>query len=267
MFRDIVSVPGLADTHFHFMDIDKKNLDMVADVCQRQIDELNLSATIDKTLDRRETLTGADYVINCVRIGRLEAFETDVEIPLKYGVDQCVGDTLCIGGIMYGQRNVINNGCISNLPDDCIVEVPGYVDKNGMSIPKVGELPLACAATLNATVSVQRMAVYAGVTGDVELLKQAALHDPLTGAVCNPEEIWQMVDEMLVAGKKWLPQFASEMSSAKKRLAAAKQNGTYKGTQSTKGACRKKMKKVTAKKTAKKKTAKKKVAKTKVAKK
>ena len=36
----------------------------------------------------------------------LEAFATDVEIPLKYGVDHCVGDTLCIGGIMYGQRGV-----------------------------------------------------------------------------------------------------------------------------------------------------------------
>jgi alpha-galactosidase len=109
--------------------------------------------------------------------------------------------------------------------------------------------------------------VYAGVTGDLELLKQAALHDPLTGAVCSPEEIWQMVDEMLVAGKKWLPQFAGDMSGAKKRLAAAKRNGTYKGTHSTKGACRKKTKKVAAKKTAKKKVAKKKVAKKKVAKK
>ena len=44
------------------------------------------------------------YIINCVRVGGLEGFETDIEIPLKYGVDQCVGDTLCTGGIMYGQR-------------------------------------------------------------------------------------------------------------------------------------------------------------------
>ena len=35
-----------------------------------------------------------------------EALATDVEIPLKYGVDQCVGDTLCIGGIMYVQLGV-----------------------------------------------------------------------------------------------------------------------------------------------------------------
>jgi len=44
--------------------------------------------------------------MSVVRIGGLEAFQTDIDIPLKYGVDQCVGDTLCAGGIMYGQRNI-----------------------------------------------------------------------------------------------------------------------------------------------------------------
>ena len=44
--------------------------------------------------------------MNCVRIGGLEAFADDIRIPLKYGVDQCVGDTICAGGIMYGQRTI-----------------------------------------------------------------------------------------------------------------------------------------------------------------
>ena len=48
----------------------------------------------------------------------------------------------------------------------------------------------------------------AAVHGDVTLLKQAMLHDPLVGAVCNPEEVWQMTDEMLVAQAEWLPQYA-----------------------------------------------------------
>jgi len=42
----------------------------------------------------------------------------------------------------------------------------------------------------------------------VTLLKQAMLHDPLTGAVCDTEEIWQLADEMLVAQERWLPQYA-----------------------------------------------------------
>ena len=44
--------------------------------------------------------------MTCVRIGGLEAFADDIHIPLKYGVDQCVGDTICAGGIMYGQRSI-----------------------------------------------------------------------------------------------------------------------------------------------------------------
>ena len=51
-------------------------------------------------------LAGARYVICCVRVGGLEAFAHDIEVPLRYGVDQCVGDTICAGGIMYGQRTI-----------------------------------------------------------------------------------------------------------------------------------------------------------------
>ena len=41
-----------------------------------------------------------------MRVGGLEAYADDIRIPLKYGVDQCVGDTICAGGILYGQRNI-----------------------------------------------------------------------------------------------------------------------------------------------------------------
>ena len=79
-------------------------------------------------------------------------------------------------------------------------------------------LPDACAATCSASVNVQRMSVKAAMTGDVDLLKQAVLHDPLVGAICTPEEVWQMVDEMLVAQAQWLPQYADAIPAAKKRL-------------------------------------------------
>ncbi|MCC7203580.1 MAG: alpha-glucosidase/alpha-galactosidase, partial [Phycisphaeraceae bacterium] len=445
LVRDLLTVPELADTHFALHDISKRNLDMVAQLCAKDVADNKLPAKVSTSLDRRRALEGANYVINCTRIGGLEAFTTDIDIPLKYGVDQCVGDTLCAGGIMYAQRNipqvlnfcrdirevsaknalflnyanpmamntwaaldqggvpvvglchgvqhgheqiakvlgakdrsevdiicaginhqtwyvriiyqgrtiggeelleaferneeyrktekvridvlrrfgyystesnghlseylpwyrkrpkeimrwidmsrwilgetggylrictegrnwfrtefpkwlnkqekpispenrsnehgsyiiesletgrpyrghfnVRNQGAITNLPDDCVVEVPGYVDRNGMSIPRVGDLPLACAATCLASINVQRMAKQAALTGDVTLLKQAMLHDPLVGAVCNPEEVWQMVDEMLVAQAQWLPQYRHAIAGAKKRLASSKRLGTNK---------------------------------------
>ncbi len=469
LMRDILSVPELCDTHFSFTDINERNLRMVAQLAQKDVRTNKLPAKITSTLNRRKALEGAEYVINCARIGGLEAFKLDIDIPLKYGIDQCVGDTLCVGGIMYGQRNipcmldfckdirevasadalflsyanpnamntwaanafgkvptiglchgvqgghsqitqviellinegkrknsksykklstsdvdiicaginhqtwylralyqgkdwtdrllegfekhpvysrtekvridvlrrfgyystesnghlseylpwyrkrrgdikkwidlsswingetggylrvctegrdwfktdfpnwlkaqdrpisaqdrsgehashiiealetgrvyrghfnVVNAGCISNLPDDCIVEVPGYVDRNGVSIPKVGDIPMACAASLNSSVNVQRMSVHAATTGDVMLLKQAVLHDPLTGAVCDPEEVCQMVDEMLVAQRKWLPQYKNSIPEAIKRMNSAKRRGKYKGKLKWKGAAR-----------------------------
>jgi alpha-galactosidase len=55
--------------------------------------------------------------------------------------------------------------------------------------------------------------------------------DPLTGAVCNPPEIWQMVDEMLVAGEAWLPQYGAAIAAAKERLASGSLLPTREGYQ------------------------------------
>jgi alpha-galactosidase len=117
---------------------------------------------------------------------------------------------------------VVNRGCITNLPPDAVVEVPGYVDGNGLNIPIVGDLPPGCAAVCNASIAVQRLAVEAAVSGDDTLLRQAMMMDPLVGAVCNPPEIWQMVDEFLVAQAPWLPQYKKAIAAARKRLAKGK---------------------------------------------
>ena len=437
--RDILCVPEFREIELAFTDISPRNLDMVYQLCKRDVEAAGLPATITATTDRREAIKGAKYVFSVVRVGGLEGFQTDIDVPLRYGVDQCVGDTLCAGGIMYGQRNipvvldfckdirevaapgcrffnyanpnamntwaanqcggvetiglchgvqgghhliadalglkqsevdiicaginhqtwyisikhkgrdmtgkllaalekhpryvktekvridmlrrfgyfstesnghlseyvpwyrkrpaeitkwidedftswihgetggylrvcteqrnwfetdfprwlaeppwsfrpedrgnehgsyimegletgrlyrghfnVVNHGTITNLPPDCVVEVPGYVDYNGINVPRVGDLPLGCAAVCNASVAVQRLAVEAAVHGDDLLLRQAMMMDPLVGAVCDPPEIWQMVDEMLVAGEQWLPQYGKAIAEAKRRLASGK---------------------------------------------
>jgi alpha-galactosidase len=137
-----------------------------------------------------------------------------------------------------GHFNVVNNGCITNLPDDAIVEVPGYADTHGINIPKLGDLPLGCAACCMSNITVQRLAVEAGARGDIMLLRQAMMMDPLVGAVCNPPEIWQMTDEMLIAEAQWLPQYAGEIERAKARWLEAEKNGTLIPPIVTEGAAR-----------------------------
>ena len=103
---DILCVPELQDIEIALTDINQHNLDMVRQIIDRIVEVNRLPTRITATTDRRKALEGARYVMNCVRIGGLEAFADDIRIPLKYGVDQCVGDTICAGGIMYGQRTI-----------------------------------------------------------------------------------------------------------------------------------------------------------------
>ena len=436
--QDILRVPEFEDIEIALTDINAHNLDMIAQIIRRVVSANGLTTRVTATTDCREALTGARYIMNCVRIGGLEAFADDIRIPLKYGVDQCVGDTICAGGILYGQRgipaildfcrdikevaepnalllnyanpmvmmtwacieyggvrtvglchgvqnghrqianalklpmeqvdivcsginhqtwyidirhngrkisrdelisafeshptfsrqekvridvlkrfgfystesnghlseylpwyrkrpdqimdwistdewihgetggylrystenrnwfeqdfpvfleeagsrlsdyqrtdehaswilegletgrvyrghfNMRNGGVIRNLPADCIIESPGFVDRFGINMVEGIMLPDACAATCSASVNVQRMSVRAAMTGDVDLLKQAVLHDPLVGAICTPEEVWQMVDEMLVAQARWLPQYAHAIPAAVERLKTPK---------------------------------------------
>jgi alpha-galactosidase len=462
LVADLLTVPEFAGVEFAFTDINRRNLNMVAELCRQDIAANGLKVPIVADTNRRAMLKGAKYVFNVTRIGGLEAFATDIDIPLKYGIDQCVGDTLCAGGLMYAQRgipallgfcrdirevaapdcllvnyanpmammtwaagkyggvrcvglchgvhyahaqiaqalgaksqrdvdiicaginhqtwfidvrlngrrvggaellaaferdpvlsksekvridvlrrfgyystesnghlseylpwyrkrvaeiprwismdawiegetggylrvctegrnwfesefgrgakghptltyrpeerstehgshiieafetgrvyrghfNLPNGGAITNLPADAITESPGFADRHGFNRPVIGDLPLGCAAVCNASISVQRLGVEAAVHGDETLLQQAFLMDPLTGAVCNPPEIAQLVDEMLVAGSRWLPQYKRAIAAARRRL----DKGPRIKTKATLGAARVKTRSVAERK-------------------
>jgi alpha-galactosidase len=455
LVTDLVCVPEFTNIEFALTDVSEHNLSLVRRLLDRLVQANKLPTKITATTERRRALAGARYVISCVRVGGLEAYADDIRIPLKYGVDQCVGDTICAGGILYGQRNipvildfckdirevaatgarflnyanpmamntwaaidygkvdtiglchgvqhggeqiakvlgakpgelaficsginhqtwfidirlrgekvsketliaaferhpvfsrqekvridvlkrfgvystesnghlseylpwyrkrpdeierwidmsdwihgetggylrhttetrnwfeteypqfledagrpidparrsnehashiiealetgrvyrghfnVKNNGIIANLASDAIVESPGFVDRFGLNMAAGITLPEACAATCMASINVQRMSVHAAVSGDVDLLKQAVLHDPLVGAICSPEEVWQMVDEMLVAQAQWLPQYAGAIADARDRLRNSKV-----ATREWKGAARREVRSV-----------------------
>ena len=466
LVHDLLAVPEFRDAEIVLHDINRRNLGMIEKILVRDVRANGLPTTITRSLDRRRALKDADYIVNAARIGGAEAFETDIDIPLKYGVDQCVGDTICAGGILYGQRgiaamldfcadiracakphamllnygnpnamltwaanqhggvhaiglchgvqgghwqisqviewminrgrkpgspdyvsvnpnevdivcsginhqtwyiqvqykgeswlgrllegfeshpefsktekvridvlrrfgyystesnghlseylpwyrkrreeiakwidmscwingetggylrvvkegrnwfetefpkllaekpwslpehrrtsehaswiiealetgrmyrghlNVVNNGCITNLPDDCIVETPCYVDRNGIAVPRIGDLPPQCAAICSQSVNVQRLAVLAAIKGDVTTLNQAMMLDPLVGAVCTTPEIEQMTDEMLIAQAKWLPQYRAQIPAIRRRFAKAEKLARFDAS----GACRK----------------------------
>jgi alpha-galactosidase len=109
--------------------------------------------------------------------------------------------------------NLPNRGAITNLPADCCVEVPCVVDGNGVQRTIVGDLPRQLAALIRTNVNVQDLTVEAALTLDRDAIYHAVSLDPLTAAVLTLPQIYAMVDEMLEAQARWLPQFTSRRSS------------------------------------------------------
>ncbi len=429
LVQDILTFKSMHNAHVCLMDIHQGRLELAKKVMDQMKRQNNLECTFSMTLDRREAVREADFVISMIQVGGLEAYAMDVEIPLSYGVDQCVGDTINPGGLFRGLRhvpalfdiltdmrevskpdvimlnyanpmaictwaiqqefpdiqsvglchgvqhttnmlcqwlginsaevnvytaginhmawflkfskngedlyprlwdklniegavenenyrfemmkatnyfmtessghlseylpyfrhrsdlhelfsgpgfggetagnlrglgpyykeyedkmnkwasgqmpveysatersvefashimnakltgqitrffgNVLNTGgLISNLPEDACVEVPIFVDKFGFNPVRVGRLPDHCAALCNSNISMQRLAVKAAIESDLEAVYQACLLDPLTAATLAPHEIRNMVDEMIVAEKQWLPNFVGKTNNS-----------------------------------------------------
>ena len=416
LVNDLLATDALKGSTFALMSRTWPKLEKMHRFIQRTIDENGLDAEATATLDRREALKDADYVVVMIQVGGLDAFRHDYEIPMKYGVDQCIGDTLGPGGVMRALRtipvvvdiandmeelcpdavmlnyanpmaavcyalgeasdvpfvglchgvqttldliaryvdvkkedidflaaginhmawflklekdgadlypklreniekpeyyinekvraevmrhfgyfmtestghlseyvpwfrknqkaldlycdqpdfggatgaylkwcnaiadrfadydpgamdepvlgprsveycsyiieametdrpfrfngNVRNDGYITNLPQDCCVEVPVYADRDGLHPLVVRELPAQCAALNQTNVTVQSLTVDAALDGDPELAMQATALDPLTSAVLTLKEARDMTAEMLEAEREWLPQFA-----------------------------------------------------------
>lgn len=103
---DILLVPCLQDSEISLMDIDSRRLEESRQIVQRIADERKLTARITASTDRIESVSGADYVITTFQQGGLEAYAQDIEIPKKYGVEQCVGDTLGPGGVFRALRTI-----------------------------------------------------------------------------------------------------------------------------------------------------------------
>ena len=91
--------PGAAGSEYRLMALTHKRLDKMKGFVERMIKDNGVRAAVTATTDRREALRGADYVVVMIQVGGVDAFQVDYEVPMKYGVDNCIGDTLGPGGI------------------------------------------------------------------------------------------------------------------------------------------------------------------------
>src|SRR5258708_12332001 len=106
MGSDILLNPAVQEWDMALMDIDPVRLERSRKLVQALIDRRGLKACVEATTDRREAIRDARFVITTFQQGGLDAYELDIDIPQKYGVEQCVGDTLGPGGVFRGLRMI-----------------------------------------------------------------------------------------------------------------------------------------------------------------
>ena len=99
LMTDVLCTPGLEEGTFALVDIDARRLELAHRIGEKLVQASGRRWRVEATADRRTALAGAHYVINSIEVAGLRNVRHDYDIPLKYGVDQCIGDTIGPGGI------------------------------------------------------------------------------------------------------------------------------------------------------------------------
>ena len=108
ILRDVMLIPGSKGGEFRLVDVDETRLALADRWIEKMADELGVSDqwTVRSTPNRREALPGADAVVNSIEVSGLECVRFDNDIPLEFGVSQCIGDTIGPGGLFKALRTV-----------------------------------------------------------------------------------------------------------------------------------------------------------------
>jgi alpha-galactosidase len=104
LLADLFRFDDLPALRFVLHDIDQDRLDVARGTAEQLVRRFGREAEIHATLDRREALAGADFVVNMIQVGGIAATKVDLEIPARYGLLQTIGDTTGVGGVFRGLR-------------------------------------------------------------------------------------------------------------------------------------------------------------------
>lgn len=110
LMRDLMQIPDLDGGDVVLVDIDAKRLTIMTKLIQTLAAHMKTTRgvkwNVSGTTDRKKALPGASYVINSIEVSGIPCVRHDNDIPLKYGIDQCIGDTIGPGGIFKALRTV-----------------------------------------------------------------------------------------------------------------------------------------------------------------
>lgn len=106
IMSDVLSTPALPTGTFALVDTHPGRLELAHEMAEFLISLSGRNWQVEASTDRTKVLTGSDYVINTIEVAGRENVRHDYDIPLKYGVDQCIGDTIGPGGLFKALRTL-----------------------------------------------------------------------------------------------------------------------------------------------------------------
>ncbi len=105
-FKDIFTTPELKGWTLSLVDIDEENLERMYGLALKMNEVSGMELNIEKTMERRDVLPGADYIVNSLAIERCDLWKEDFRIPLKYGIRHCLGENGGPGALFFGMRTI-----------------------------------------------------------------------------------------------------------------------------------------------------------------
>ena len=107
LVRDVLQIPGSQGGTIALVDIDTERLRTMHGLIQKVLDTSgHTNWKVESSTDRTQVLGGSDYVICCVEVSGTECVRFDNDIPAKYGISQCIGDTIGPGGLFKSLRTI-----------------------------------------------------------------------------------------------------------------------------------------------------------------
>ncbi len=106
--NDILCIPDINKVHFGLVDIDPVRLSTMYALIQKLIKQYGKEGvcTVSASTRRRDILKDSDYIVNCIEVSGVGCVRYDNDIPARYGVDQCIGDTIGPGGLFKALRTI-----------------------------------------------------------------------------------------------------------------------------------------------------------------
>ncbi|MCY2953738.1 MAG: alpha-glucosidase/alpha-galactosidase [Planctomycetota bacterium] len=167
LMRDVLCIPTAGAGEIALVDIDESRLRTMHQIIARLVVESGKTGwRVSATHDRRQALPGSDYIVNCIEVSGLGCVRHDNDIPLRFGIDQCIGDTVGPGGLFKGLRTI---PVFLDILRDALALCP-----NALFLNYTNPMSMLCLAAARAVPQINLVGLCHSVQGTSHVLAKRA---------------------------------------------------------------------------------------------